>query len=208
MYVPTVFRNEDRDLAWSLIETIRFGSLVSSGDVPFVSHVPFCLDRDRGGRTVLIGHMARGNAHWKSLDPGSRVLVTFVGPNSYISPSWYASSPRAPTWNYVGIHLVGTIEIVHDRNALDTMVRRLSREMEAPDSGWSIDGIDPGYVDHLLPGIVGFEITVSDVDMQVRLSQQNDDNDRRQVRQALADGGLRQRQVAEIMDRIVPVDRN
>ena len=33
-----------------------------------------------------------------------------VGPDSYISPDWYGVPDQVPTWNYVAVHLRGTLE--------------------------------------------------------------------------------------------------
>jgi transcriptional regulator len=206
MYIPSTFKNDDRSTAWSLVEEIRLGSLITVGDTPLVSHLPFMVDRDRGLQGVLVSHMARNNPQWRDFASHPEVLVTFIGPNTYISPGWYSTSPRAPTWNFVSIHVYGRCRLVDDEESRKSMVKRLSAVMETPDSGWTIERLDPSYIDKLIPAIVGFEIDVDSVETQLRLSQQNNIEDRNRVYQALSAGGLRQKQVAELMERFSFLD--
>ena len=197
MYIPPAFRSDDPDLAWRLVEDIRFGCLITGGSL-MASHLPFMVER--GEPTRLVGHLARANPQWRELD-AAPVLVNFLGPNTHISPSWYTTSPRAPTWNYVAVQLRGRARLTQDRETLRRMVLDLSLLMETDGSPWEAAKLDSAYVDKLLPGIVGFTIEVDQVDVQLRLSQQNNADDQAKVRAALDCGSLRERQVAETMRR-------
>ena len=86
------------------------------------------------------------------------------------------------------------------------MIFDLSDQMEAPDSPWQVSRVDPAYVEKLLPAIAGFVVEVENVEIQLRLSQQNGPEDRRRVKAALAGGSLRQRQVADAMTRYLKTD--
>lgn len=206
MYAPAPFRSDDPDLAWRLVEDIRLGCLITANGEPQGSHLPFLVDRDDGGAVRLVGHMARANPQWRTLAEAGSVFVNFLGANAHVSPGWYATSPRAPTWNYVAVQVHGHARLVESPAALRAMVLRLSAVMEPADSPWRADALDPAYVAKLLPGIVGFEIAVARVETQLRLSQQNGPEDRRRVRDALAAGTPRQRQVAEAMARYLGAD--
>lgn len=195
MYIPPAFRSDDPDLAWQLVEDIRFGCLITGGDL-MASHLPFMVER--GEPPLLVGHLARANPQCKELD-AAPVLVNFLGPNTHISPSWYTTSPRAPTWNYVAVQVRGRARVTQDRERLRRMVLDLSALMEPDGSPWEAAELDSAYVDKLLPGIVGFTIEVDHVDVQLRLSQQNNADDQAKVRAALDSGSLRERQVAETM---------
>lgn len=199
MYAPAPFRTEDEALAWRLVEEIRLGCLITAEGGLLASHLPFLVDRAANGDVILTGHLARGNPQAARLD-GSEVLVNFLGANCHISPGWYASAPRAPTWNYVAVQVEGRARLVEDAAAIRAMVLRLSAEMEPEGSPWRAERLDPAYVSRLVPGILGFTIAVSGVETQLRLSQQNGGEDRRRVREALEAGGPRQRQVAEAME--------
>lgn len=197
MYIPPSFRSDDADLAWQLVEDIRLGCLITGGSL-MASHLPFMAER--GEPIRLVGHLARANPQWKELE-AAPVLVNFLGPNTHISPSWYTTSPRAPTWNYVAVQVRGRARVTQDREVLRRMVLDLSALMEPDGSPWEAAKLDSAYVDKLLPGIVGFTIEVDHVDVQLRLSQQNNADDQTKVRAALGSGTLRERQVAETMTR-------
>lgn len=200
MYVPPPFRSTDIETAFALIEEIRLGTLISSKSEIEASHLPFVVDRDASEIGHLVGHCARANPQWKSLDGASDVLVAFLGPHTYVSPEWYGTHPRAPTWLYVSVHVRGTAKIVTDRAALRHMLSELSAAMEPPGSTWTPDSVS-SYVDQLLPGIVGFHIDILSAETQLRLAQQNGVDDRHRVHRVLSEGTLPQRLVGELMER-------
>jgi len=205
MYVPTPFRVPPKEAAWDLIEEIRLGCLVTGAAGLEATHVPFLVDRARGPNGTLVGHMARANSQWQGIGPGSEVLVVFTGPNTYISPSWYGVEPRAPTWNYVTVQVHGRAHLMEDATRLRELVLTLSETMERPGSPWKASELDAAYVARLLPGIVGFEIEISRLEAQLRLSQQNDPDVRKRVLAALEQGSLREQTVAEAMKGLAPL---
>lgn len=198
MYIPDAFKETDRDVAFSLIEEIRLGSIVSAAGRIESSLVVFLLDRHIGPNGRLVGHCARANPQWKAFEESPEVLVSFLGPNTHVSPSWYGTHPRAPTWLYANIHVRGRVRLVEERAAMRAIVVRLSKEMEPAGSPWHIDTVAE-YVDRILPGIVGFTIDIESMETQLRLAQQNVMDDRHRVLGALEGGSPMQRAVAELM---------
>ncbi len=205
MYVPAPFRNTDRETAFGLIEDIRLGTLVSVADGINASHLPFMVERNAGSMGRLVSHCARANRQWESLD-GREVLVTFLGPHTYVSPGWYGTHPRAPTWLYAAVHVRGRTTVTNDADAVRDMVVKLSHEMDPPDSGWAPENVSD-YIDRLLPAIVGFHIEITDIQTQLRLAQQNGHDDRSRVHRILKQGSLSQRLVCELMERFT-LDRS
>lgn len=201
MYVPAHFQAADRTLAFDLIEEIRLGTMISCGGDLDASHLPLLVRREQGALGTLVGHCARANAQWPTWEQSPEVLVTFVSPNTHVSPSWYGTSPRAPTWLYAAVHVRGRVHLKTDRDAMREIVVAYSNELEPPMSGWSVDSI-PDYVEKLLPGIVGFHIEITDIKTQLRLAQQNGVEDRLKVLDALRRGSATQRQVAELITRL------
>lgn len=200
MYIPDAFKETDRDVAFSLIEEIRLGSIISAAERIEASLVAFLVDRHVQPNGRLIGHCARANPQWKALERAPDVLVTFLGPNTHVSPSWYGTHPRAPTWLYVSIHVRGKVRLVHDRALMRAIVVRLSNELEPLGSPWRVDDVDE-YVDRILPGIVGFTIDIDSIETQLRLAQQNVMNDRQRVLSALEAGGPMQQAVSGLVRR-------
>ena len=55
---------------------------------------------------TLYGHIARANEKWRRPAAGFPAPAIFLGPDAYVTPSWYATNKPTgvPTWNYVAIH--------------------------------------------------------------------------------------------------------
>ena len=107
MYVPASFAISDEKILESFIERYDFATMTSSSSAGLVaSHIPIMLRRS-AGKAVLVGHVARANSHWRQFDGSAESLAIFQGPHAYVSPSWYATGPAVPTWNYSAVHVYG-----------------------------------------------------------------------------------------------------
>ena len=74
MYIPKLFQISDREKQISFIEANSFGQLISSANGKLQStYIIFMLSDDR---SKLIGHMARKNPHWESLNDREVILST------------------------------------------------------------------------------------------------------------------------------------
>lgn len=201
MYGPAPFLFEDTNTAITLIDEIVMGTLIAPGETMEGSPLPFMTKQTEKGGLKLIGHMDRANPLWRLLDTSQQVLVVFWGPNTYISPSYYTSQPRVPTWAYATVHAHGTARLLVDETDSNKIVTDLGNFTEKPDSGWDIDQVTD-YKQKLLKGIVGFEIDILRVQSQIRLLQTNNIADRASVYRSLAGGSNAERQTAELMDKL------
>ena len=163
MYVPDHFKIADETEIFSFIQANAFGQLISvDSGRPFASHLPFLLAEDRKS---LLCHMARQNPQWQQL-ADQQVLVTFLGPHDYISPSWYHTA-GVPTWNYQAVHVYGTCRVFDEAGELAEVVERLSARYESAfDTPWQ-----PQYRDAMLKAIVGVEIVIDEIEAKYKLSQ-------------------------------------
>ncbi|WP_417317198.1 FMN-binding negative transcriptional regulator [Emcibacter sp.] len=198
MYAPEPFNFTDVDTAVLLIDEIVMGTLLVGGDKIEGSPVPFMARVDSDGTLCLVGHMDRANPLWQRMEDHGQVIVIFWGPNSYISPSYYTSKPRVPTWAYATVHVTGRPQLIEDANGVDKIVSDLSRFLEQEGSAWHISQVEE-YKEKLLKAIVGFEIKASDFQSQVRLLQTNTDADRKAVFSSLIQGSPAERHVANMM---------
>jgi transcriptional regulator len=200
MYRPRAFAVDDRARADELIDAIGFGTLASvAGGRISTSHLPFLLDRETN---ALRGHFAKANPHWQSVAPNSEVMVSFVGPNAYVSPSWYRSEGLVPTWNYVAVDLRGRIELLPERAARVAIVRDLSaRHERAFARPWTIDKVPARSLDAMLDAIVAFRIAIESVEAKAKLSQNRALDDALVVAEVLESQGGRsaQAEVAALM---------
>ncbi len=98
------------------------------------SILPMLFDAADGEHGMLRGHLARGNPHWRAIDPRVEALAIFDGPDAYVSPAWYEEKRRTgkvvPTWNYTTVIVHGTIDLHHEPEWLLPHVRRLVERHE------------------------------------------------------------------------------
>src|ERR1700683_3775571 len=114
MYVPAHFKEDRVAVLHDAIRTYGFGTLVTSSEQKLkASHLPLLLDPEPAPLGTVLGHLARANPQWTRIKPGMEALAIFLGPNTYITPSWYPTKQQngkvVPTWNYLAIHAYGTL---------------------------------------------------------------------------------------------------
>ena len=170
MYIPRHFAVADHAAKLALIDRYPFGTLttVAAGRLRS-SSLPFLLGADRA---TLDAHVAHANTHWRKFEGATDVLIGFIGPNAYISPSWYVSENMVPTWNYVAVEVRGRIELLASRQARLDVVDRLSARHEAdlPDP-WHSNKMDGDLREKLLDAIVAFRVHIESIDAKAKLGQ-------------------------------------
>lgn len=198
MYIPDAFKETDTERILALVEAHPFGMLITAPDgEPFVSHLPFLLQRG-DGKPRLLGHMASANPQWRHFASGREVLAVFQGPHAYVSPNWYGS-PGVPTWNYAVVHLRGKARLVEDEAGLDSLLAAMTRNHEAAlPEPWQAD-MTAERKTRLFGMIVGFEIEVDDIQGKFKLSQNRPEADRERVAEELARAGGDAAGVARLM---------
>ncbi|MCA9645048.1 MAG: FMN-binding negative transcriptional regulator [Myxococcales bacterium] len=176
MYRPARFDMPALELCHEFMERESFATLVSAqlttaGPAePLASHVPLYLDRDRGERGTLFGHLAAPNPHCAVLEAGS-ALAVFSGPHAYVSPRWYQRDDLVPTWNYVAVHAYGTPRILQSAEDKSRVLRELSARFEPAAGGWTPDAMPEGRFDAMLKGIVAFELPIERLEGKAKLTQ-------------------------------------
>jgi transcriptional regulator len=186
MYLPPAFTEARPEVLIRHIERHDFGLLITHGaDGLIASHIPFLIERD-GDELHLLGHVARPNPQVRHLGRCGEVLAIFNGPHAYISPSWYASGPSVPTWNYADVHAYGSVRLIEDDDWLRWILQRLSVRHEAHNpTPWRMQDLPESYLRTMLKGIVGLDITVTRLEGKYKLSQNRPAADRPRVIAAL-----------------------
>jgi transcriptional regulator len=189
MYIPKQFQITDTAWCHALMRAQSFAAMITADDagVPFATHLPILVDPARGPLGTLRGHVARANPHWRYLSAGRPTLVIFAGAHAYVSPSWYATHPSVPTWNYVAVHATGTGALVEDPEPVKTLLADLVRTYESSGpTAWSLEGLPTDYLAGMQRGIVAFEIPIERLEGKAKLSQNRDAVDQARTREALA----------------------
>lgn len=180
MYVPPRFAQTDRERCLELMERQPFGLLATvDGDgLPFATHLPFLLEK-RGEDTLLVGHVARANPHWHAFDDSRQALAVFQGPHGYISPAWYATPAKVPTWNYIAVHAYGAPRVIDDAGAARAVISVLTARFEAtrPDP-WTMAALPERETEKLLKALVVFEMPVDRLEGKWKLGQHMAEEDR------------------------------
>jgi len=169
MYSPSYNRLEDRAELVGFMRANSFALLVTgTGGALQASHLPVMV-KERDGKLSLDMHMARNNPQWQEFFD-DEVMVVFSGPHAYVSPRWYEEQERVPTWNYAAVHAYGVPRLIDEKKLKHENQRRLVAML---DPQWlpRFDALRPEYVDHMLAGIVNFEIAVTRLDTRWKLSQ-------------------------------------
>ena len=171
MYTPKYAENTDIHSIRQFIKQNSFGIVVSHSQHKLLaSHVPLEFSKDE---SKLVGHLSRANSQWKSFLDRREVLAIFTGPHAYISSSWY-DHENVPTWNYLAVHVYGTIRIVEDFELYDSLKSLVDRHEKTSQRPISLEGMSPDYLSKSLKGIIGFEISISNMEASHNLSQNRD----------------------------------
>jgi transcriptional regulator len=175
MYVPGHFAADEK-LVGELLRNHGAADLITVTDDGLVATMlPFVYVPEAGEHGALHGHLARNNDQWKRPARGES-LVIVRGPDTYITPSWYASKAEhgrvVPTWNYITAHVYGQLVVHDEAEWKEDLVRRLTGKHEGKrEHPWAVDDAPRAYVEGQLRAIVGVELLITRVEAKAKLSQ-------------------------------------
>lgn len=188
MHPNPTFRNAPRDQNLAFARERAFGTLaINADDGPLISHVPFIISDD--GATADL-HLVRSNPIWRALEGPAAAVITVAGSDGYVSPDWYGVPDMVPTWNYVAVHLRGSLERM-DQSALHDLLVRQAASYEARISGkppWTFDKMTPDTIARMERMIVPVRLRIDSVDGTWKLSQNRDDPARIQAAKQVQNG--------------------
>ncbi len=188
MYQPRHFKMEDLARLHALICDHALGTLVTWVDGALeASHVPVVLDAAAGPCGTLRFHLARANPLVAALDGSRDALFVFQGEDSYVSPDWYESQHRVPTWTYAVVHAHGRPQPVDDE-ALCVLLDDLSatQERRLDKRPWTTDKLPEEVYARMRRAIAGFVMPVARMDGKWKMDQNRTAADRQGVIDALA----------------------
>jgi transcriptional regulator len=183
MYVPPAFREDDLAILHATMRGARLANLVTATSEGLIATpLPLFLDEAEGTHGVLYGHLARANPQWK-LPPLGEAMATFMGPDAYVTPSWYATKRETqkvvPTWNYIAVHAYGPVEFFEDADRLLEVVTRLTNLHEQSRAKpWAVSDAPETFIKAQLRGIVGMRLPISRIEGKWKMSQNRSAEDR------------------------------
>lgn len=169
MYTPAAFALDRAD-AEAVIDACDLAAVIATDPAAGFEATWLPLLR-RGDR--LVGHVAKANPLWRCEGPALALFRTVDG---YVSPSWYASKRDhgkvVPTWNYVAVHVHGTLAARAERDFTLDVVTALTQRHEARiGSDWAVTDAPADYVAAMVDAVVGIELTIERVEGKAKLSQ-------------------------------------
>lgn len=202
MHPNPAFRQTARDQNLAFARARGFGVLTINGpEGPLAAHIPFLLNE---GASHAELHLARSNPIARAGLP-LPALLAVSGPDAYISPDWYgphAQVPdQVPTWNYVAVHLRGTLEALPD-DALRPHVDALSAEHEGRIAGkrlWTSAKMTEGAMPRMMRMILPFRFVVASIEGTWKLNQNKTPEIRARAAEALSQGNASAQEIAAMI---------
>jgi len=193
VYRPPAFREDRIEVLQEIVRETVFATLVSAtatGGIE-ITHLPLLLDPEPAPLGTLEGHLARANPHVAALAAMPEAVAIFLGPEAYVSPSFYPSKRAhgrvVPTWNYVAVHAAGRAELVEEPQSLLELVGRLTERQERPRAEpWAVEDAPGPFLAAQLKGIVGVRLRLTRLEGKLKLSQNRSAEDREGVATGLA----------------------
>lgn len=178
MYIPKLYREEDREKIIEFLKQNNFPALVSrDGEKLVATHLPVEVIEGKEGTLTILGHMSCANPQWKSFGE-QEVLLVFQGAHTYISPRWY-NHINVPTWNYMMVHVYGKVCAVEGEK-LYSLLSSLVGHHEAG-SSYSLEGLPEDFVKKEMKGVFGFMLDVTRIDASYKLSQNRNNEDHENI---------------------------
>ncbi len=175
MHPNPIFRKEPEQAMLAFARHRGFGALSINADpTPLISHIPFVI----GGESNIADlHLVRSNPIARVTDAPVPAVIAVTGPDAYLSPDWYEVPDQVPTWNYVSVHLRGTL-VPCPQEDLSTSLARLSAFFEArllPKPPWTMDKMSDEALRKMMRMIRPFQFKIESVDGTWKLSQNKTD---------------------------------
>lgn len=194
-YPPKIHQDNNINHMIEVIKTYPLATIISvKNNEPFITHLP--LIYNEFGK--LIGHIDKNNPQAALLKNGLPITILFSGPQCYISPSIYTTT-QLPTWNYIKVHLKGTVNAIESKEALKDSIIKMTEFLEAPEHKYVLKP-DNQRMLGALDYIEMFEITIDTWEGKFKLSQDKKPQDIENARTELTRAN--QQNIANFLNKI------
>lgn len=181
MYKFSYYTEENQEKIIAFMKAHPFAVIIGIGEqYPAASHIPLDVEIHENGKIFLKGHLMKKTDHHIAFEKNENVLVIFNGPHTHISASWYTTPAVGSTWDYMVVHAKGKIKFTDEQGTYEA-VKAITNKYEGFDKSSSFDKLPKEYVDKLLKAIVGFSIEVENLENTFKLSQNRDEESKRNI---------------------------
>lgn len=180
MYIPDIYKNENQEEIKNFLYNNSFGILVNQTNGKLcATHIPLEFDTKTNGKQILQGHIWKENPQWKGFLDNDKVLAIFSGAHSYISSSWY-DHENVPTWNYIAVHVYGTIKIIHGEAVIESLKKLVDKYEQNSEKPVRVGDFSKKTMMQTR-AIVAFEIEIKEIQAVHKLSQNRDDKNYKNI---------------------------
>ena len=180
MYIPELYKNENREEIENFVHQNGFAILVNQTQGKlWATHTPLLLETREDGKLILTGHISKANPQALSFNDNDEVLAIFSGAHTYISSSWY-DHENVPTWNYLAVHVYGKVRVYNHEEALDFLKKLVDKYESKSKNPIRVENLSEKTMREAR-GIVAFEIEITNLEAQKKLSQNRDDKNYRNI---------------------------
>ena len=179
-YPPLHYQDNDKLRMIEVIKNYPLATIISvKAEELLITHLPLIyVDDDK-----LIGHIDKFNPQAELLKDDKPITIIFSGPQCYISPSIY-STTQLPTWNYIKVHLKGSVNRIESQEALKDSLITMTEFLEAPEHKYILEA-NNARMDRNLDYIKMFEISIKEWEGKFKLSQDKNPIDFENARKEL-----------------------
>lgn len=203
MYHLPEYQEKDKQRVYEFMRQHPFATLigVAADQQPVATQIPM-LFRERNEKLFLVGHLMKQTDHHKAFLANKRALVLFTGPHTYVSASWYENKQQGSTWNYMTVHVKGTLQYLPDENLPGILDELTACFENNPSSPSLYKHLPEEYLTRLMKAIMAFEIEVEQTDAVFKLSQNRDEKSFQHIVDRLETGDANAKNVAVEMKKI------
>lgn len=173
MYRPRAFAVDDVATLHAVLRERVFATFAANHDGALrIAYAPVVVDSDKGSLGTVRFHLAANNP-LSEMPDGAALTFSMIAADAYVSPDWYDTQGRVPTWNYIAIEGRGTVGRLTGDDLRQLLVD-LSAAEEArllPKAPWTIDKVPAEKMDALMNAIAGFSLRFDMLEGKFKLSQ-------------------------------------
>lgn len=179
MYTPNHFQFKDNADEIAFMKQYSFATIITVKDnLPIATQLPFTIDNS-SDKLILSSHFALANEQSRYIEANTS-LVIFTEPHAYISPIHYDKRESVPTWDYIAVHAYGKAKVIVEEaakiKALEQMIKFYEKDYLHQ---W--DSLPDKFKKGMMRGIVAFELEITDLQGQKKLSQNKTEVERKRI---------------------------
>jgi transcriptional regulator len=180
MYKLPYYTIDDRNTLINFCKEIPFALVTGIGmEFPVASQLPLDIVEENNS-LFLSGHLMRKTDHHLAFEKNENVLVVFNSQHAYIDANWYTEPAQGSTVNYISVHAKGKIKFT-DESGTYAAVKKITEKHIDSNSAAGFKNISNDYINTMLKAIVGFTITIEDLQGVFKLSQNKSLEDRKNI---------------------------